>query len=126
MLGIESNGDIKGCPSLPSAPYVGGNVRGRRLKKIWSKTAELRFSRDRDLDELWGFCKTCYYADTCRAGCSWTSHTLLGKRGNMPYCHHRATELEKQGKRERLVRVERAPGTPFDFGRFEIVEEDMP
>jgi MoaA/NifB/PqqE/SkfB family radical SAM enzyme len=26
-LGIEANGDIKGCPSLPSADYVGGNVR---------------------------------------------------------------------------------------------------
>lgn len=123
LLGIESNGDIKGCPSLPSAPYVGGNVRHRRLKKIWSKTAELRFSRDRTLDELWGFCKGCYYAEECRGGCSWTAHTLLGRRGNMPYCHHRALELDKQGLRERLVRVEAAPGTPFDFGRFEVITE---
>lgn len=126
LLGIESNGDIKGCPSLPSAPYVGGNIRDRRLKKIWSKTAEFRFSRDRDLDELWGFCKGCYYADTCKAGCSWTSHTLLGRRGNMPYCHHRASELAARGIRERLVRVERAPGDPFDFGRFELIEEPLP
>lgn len=125
LLGIESNGDIKGCPSLPSAPYVGGNVRDRALKKIWSRTAELRFSRDRSLDELWGFCKGCYYADVCRAGCSWTSHTLLGRRGNMPYCHHRALELQKRGIRERLVRAERAPGRPFDFGRFELIEEPL-
>ncbi len=126
LMGIESNGDIKGCPSLPSAPYVGGNVRDRPLKKIWSKTAELRFSRDRSTDELWGFCKGCYYADECRGGCSWTAHTLLGKRGNMPYCHHRALELAKDGKRERLVRVERAPGVPFDHGRFEVIEEPLP
>lgn len=126
LMGIESNGDVKGCPSLPSAPYVGGNVRDTRLKKLWSRTPELRFARDRGPDELWGFCKGCYYAETCRGGCSWTSHTLLGRRGNMPYCHHRALELAKQGVRERLVRVERAPGVPFDHGRFELVVEPLP
>ena len=31
-LGIEANGDIKGCPSLPSDVYVGGNVR--REKRV--------------------------------------------------------------------------------------------
>ena len=27
---------------------------------------------------------------------------------------------------ERLVQVQRAPGDPFDFGRFELVEEPLP
>lgn len=124
-LGLEANGDVKGCPSLPSAPYVGGNVRSRTVQEIWDESAELRFTRDRTTDELWGFCKGCYYADTCRGGCSWTAHTLLGRRGNMPYCHHRALELAAVGLRERIVQVERAPGTPFDFGRFEIVVEPL-
>jgi radical SAM protein with 4Fe4S-binding SPASM domain len=122
-LGLEANGDVKGCPSLPSAPYVGGNVRARPVAEIWAEAAALRFARDRDTSELWGFCRTCYYADTCRGGCSWTAHTLLGRRGNLPYCHHRALELAGQGLRERLVKVEAAPGTPFDYGRFEIVLE---
>jgi len=122
-LGIEANGDIKGCPSLPSAPYVGGNVRERSLRDIWEQTAELAFARDRSMDELWGFCETCYYAPEWRAGCSWTAHTLLGRRGNMPYCHHRALERKREGVRERLVKVAAAPGRPFDFGRFELVEE---
>ena len=34
VLGIESNGDIKGCPSLPSAPYVGGNIRENSLETL--------------------------------------------------------------------------------------------
>jgi radical SAM protein with 4Fe4S-binding SPASM domain len=122
-LGLEANGDVKGCPSLPSAPYVGGNVRHRPLAAIWADASALRFARDRDVSELWGFCGSCYYAETCRGGCSWTAHTLLGRRGNMPYCHHRALELAAQGLRERLVQVEAAPGTPFDFGRFELVLE---
>jgi len=125
VLGIESNGDVKGCPSLPSAPYVGGNLRDSPLAAIW-ESRELAFARDRGTDELWGYCKGCYYAEECKGGCSWTSHTLLGKRGNMPYCHHRASELARVGKRERLEPVEAAPGLPFDFGRFELLTEDLP
>jgi radical SAM protein with 4Fe4S-binding SPASM domain len=125
VLGIEADGSVKGCPSLPTAPYVGGNLRTQTLREIWD-TPALRFTRDRGTEELWGFCAGCYYAETCRGGCSWTSHTLLGRRGNMPYCHHRATELAAVGKREVLRQVERAPGQPFDFGRFELTEEPLP
>jgi radical SAM protein with 4Fe4S-binding SPASM domain len=110
VLGIESNGDVKGCPSLPSAPYVGGNLRDSPLAAIW-ESRELAFARDRGTDELWGYCKGCYYAEECKGGCSWTSHTLLGKRGNMPYCHHRASELARVGKRERLEPVEASLGS---------------
>lgn len=125
-IGIEANGDIKGCPSLPTADYVGGNIRDCSLLEIWEQTAALRFTRDRTTDELWGFCKTCYYAEDCMAGCSWTSHVLLGKRGNNPYCHHRTLELLRVGKRERIERAEAAPGHPFDYGRFDLVLEDWP
>jgi hypothetical protein len=44
----------------------------------------------------------------------------------MPYCHHRAIELQQAGLRERLIQVEKAPGEPFDFGRFELVTEPWP
>lgn len=125
-LGLEANGDVKGCPSLPSADYVGGNVRDHSLKDIWERSAPLRFMRDRTVDDLWGFCRSCYYAEVCLAGCNWTTHVLFGKTGNNPYCHHRALELERAGKRERLVRVQAAEGMPFDYGRFEIVEEPWP
>ncbi len=33
-LGIEANGAIKGCPSLPTAAYTGGNIRDDSLKDI--------------------------------------------------------------------------------------------
>jgi radical SAM protein with 4Fe4S-binding SPASM domain len=125
VLGIESNGDVKGCPSLPSAPYIGGNLRHQTLRSIWDETTELRFARDRDESELWGRCATCYYASVCRGGCSWTSHTLLGRRGNMPYCFHRAERLQSEGLRERLVAIQAAPGDPFDFGEFAVVEESF-
>ena len=122
-IGIEANGNVKGCPSLPSAPYVGGNVRDLSLEQLWEHSDKIRFSRDRDTSEMWGRCKDCYYAETCRAGCSFMAHCLFGKRGNNPFCYYRAQKLKREGLRERLVQVERPPGDFYDFGRFEIVEE---
>lgn len=126
VLGIEADGTIKGCPSLPTTAYAAGNVRTASLETLWAEAPELAFARERDRDELWGFCGTCYYASVCSGGCSWTAHSLLGRRGNNPYCHHRALRLAADGVRERIERVERAPGTPFDSGRFEIVVEPLP
>lgn len=121
-IGIESDGKVKACPSLPTFPYTGGNVRDLPLEQIW-ETPELRFARDRTTDELWGFCKTCYYAETCKAGCSWTSHVTLGRRGNMPWCYHRASQLKRLGLKERLVQVQPPTGEPYDYGRMELVLE---
>jgi Y-X(10)_GDL-associated radical SAM protein len=122
-MGIEADGTIKGCPSLPTDAYAGGNIRDLTLEDIWRKTPELSFTRTRTVEDLWGFCRTCYYADVCRAGCTWTTHVLFGRPGNNPYCHHRALELAERGLRERIVRVEPAPGKPFDHGRFELILE---
>jgi radical SAM protein with 4Fe4S-binding SPASM domain len=124
-LGIEANGAIKGCPSLPTTPFTGGNIRDASLKDIWERSEPLRFTRERTAArDLWGYCQTCYYADECMSGCTWTSFVTLGKSGNNPFCHHRALEMDRVGKRERVVRVEQAPGEPFDHGIFEIVVED--
>jgi Y-X(10)_GDL-associated radical SAM protein len=122
-IGIEADGTIKGCPSLPTSSYAGGNIRDRPVTDIWKLTPELSFARTRTRDELWGFCRTCYYSEVCLGGCTWTAHSLLSRRGNNPYCHHRALELAKHGLRERIEQVERAPGQSFDHGRFELILE---
>ncbi|HXT98683.1 MAG TPA: radical SAM protein [Polyangia bacterium] len=124
-LGIEADGAIKGCPSLHTVPWTGGNIRDASLQDIWERSAPLRYMRDRTVDDLWGYCRTCYYADVCRAGCTWTGFSLFGKPGNNPLCHHRALEMRRQGKRERLVQVEAPPGAPFDHGKFEIIVEEI-
>lgn len=125
VIGIESDGTIKGCPSLPTAPYTGGNVRDVGLDDIWAHAEALRFTRERDVDELWGFCRSCYYAEECKAGCSWMTHCAMGRRGNNPFCYHRVKELEKRGIREKLIPLGRAPDLPYDFARFELVEEPI-
>jgi len=125
-LGIEADGSIKGCPSLPTKDYVGGNVRDHSLRDIWEQAGALRFTRDRTSDDLWGYCKECYYGDECRGGCSWTAHVVFGRIGNNPFCHHRALEYLGQGLRERLRQVTPAEGKPFDHGVFESYLEPWP
>lgn len=123
-LGIEANGDIKGCPSLTTREWAGGNVRSRRLREIWEGSPRLRTTRDMTVEShLWGYCRSCYYAEACMGGCTWTASALFGKPGNNPYCHHRVLEFQKQGLSERLVQVEAAPGEAFDHGRWSIVVE---
>jgi len=125
VMGIESDGAVKGCPSLQTRHYVGGNLRTATLPDIWGNTPELAAIRNRTLDDLWGFCRTCAFAEPCRGGCTFTAHSLLGRPGNNPYCHFRARELAKRGVRERLVPAAPAPGKPFDNGHFRIIEEPL-
>ena len=126
-IGIEADGSIKGCPSLPSSEYIGGNIRERRLTDIYHNAPELRIN-DTDTDEaatkhLWGECKSCEFARVCRAGCHWTAHVFFGKRGNNPYCHHRALKKAANNVQESFYLKESAPGQAFDHGVFGMKEE---
>lgn len=125
VMGIEADGTIKGCPSLATDGFAGGNVRDRSLAEIWNRAPEIHFGRLRSVEDLWGFCRTCYYADLCRGGCTWTAHSLFGRPGNNPYCHHRTLELARRGLRERVVKRRDAPDQPFAIGEFELVLENL-
>jgi Y-X(10)_GDL-associated radical SAM protein len=124
-IGIEADGTIKGCPSLPTVSYASGNVRDLALKEIWQTSPQLDLTRMATNETLWGYCKTCYYADVCRAGCTWTTHSLFGRAGNNPYCHHRTLDLASRNLQERIIRIAPAPGLSFDHGRFELVLEPL-
>lgn len=123
-LGVEANGDIKGCPSL-GEDWIGGNIRSNTLKDVWERSRALRAMRDRTPADLWGYCASCYYGAECGAGCTWMTTSLFGRPGNNPYCHHRALEMEKRGVRERVERVDEAPGRPFDPATWRLVEDPL-
>ncbi|MGE0489244.1 MAG: radical SAM protein [Vulcanimicrobiota bacterium] len=128
-LGIEADGAIKGCPSLPTSAYTGGNIRQRKLSDIIRRTPELNFNQGAGTpagtSHLWGFCRECDHAELCRGGCSWTSHVFFDRRGNNPYCHHRALVQAERGLRERFFVKHQAPGVPFDNGEFDLVVEPL-
>jgi radical SAM protein with 4Fe4S-binding SPASM domain len=126
VIGLEADGTVKGCPSLATDRYGAGDVRSASIAELWTSHPALQFNRERGTDDLWGFCRDCYYAEACRGGCTWTADSLLGRRGNNPYCHHRVLTLAERGIRERIVKVEDAPALPFATGRFALIEEPLP
>ncbi|MCY1070296.1 radical SAM protein [Nannocystis sp. RBIL2] len=122
-LGIEADGTIKSCPSLGGAVNAGGNWRDHGLRALWERAPEIRYVEDRGVDSLWGYCRDCYYAETCMGGCTAMSEPLLGRPGNNPYCHHRALEMDRMGLRERVEQVAGADDEAFAHGLFQIVRE---
>ena len=95
------------------------------MAQIWDQAPQLAFARARSVDDLWGFCRSCPFAEVCLGGCTFTAHAVLGRPGNNPYCHFRARSLAKRGQRERLVQSASAPGLPFDNGRFDLIVEPI-
>lgn len=125
-MGVEADGTIKACPSLPTREYAGGNTRTSPVAEVMESSERVTFIAERSGEDLWGFCGTCYYADVCKGGCTWTAQVIMGRPGNNPYCIHRALSFEAAGQHEVLRRVQAAPGEPFDHGRFETVTVDAP
>ncbi|MEM6296386.1 MAG: radical SAM protein [Myxococcota bacterium] len=125
ILGIESDGTIKACPTLAREGHSPGSVRDAPLRTLWERGSELRTASKRTVDDLWGYCRSCYYADACLGGCAATSEPLLGRAGNNPYCHHRVVELAAQGLRERVEPVAAADRRPFGHGQFRLITEPL-
>ncbi|KIG15048.1 heme biosynthesis protein [Enhygromyxa salina] len=122
-IGIESNGMLKNCPSLGGPANVAGSWREHGFDPIWQGAPEMTYIRRRTIDDLWGYCRECYYATTCMSGCTAANEPLLGRPGNNPFCHHRAIEMDRMDMRERIEPVAAAQGVPFDNGLFRIIRE---
>jgi len=99
VLGIESNGNIKGCLSLPSDrhdrdQFLEGTVADRPLTDIWRD--ETKFALNRTFDEslLGGFCAVCRYRDICRGGCAWAAYSNPAGRPDNPFCFYRQAVIQ--------------------------------
>lgn len=90
-VGIEANGNVKGCLSLQSANFVEGNVRDRSLREIWQDPQAFRYTRGFESSNLKGTCSGCEYGEVCRGGCTFMAVGATGKVGNNPYCLYRIT-----------------------------------
>ncbi len=90
-LGIQSNGGVKGCLSLPDN-FVEGNVRQRSIIELWRDPNAFALNRRFTPELLGGFCASCPHGPDCRGGCSDLAHAASGSPYNNPYCFYR---LEK-------------------------------
>lgn len=93
-LGIEANGNIKGCLSLQAKigtrdPFVEGNLREARLDELWNRPGMFTYNREFKPENLGGFCRECRFSGTCRGGASCVTSSFTGKLGDDPMCHYR-------------------------------------
>jgi radical SAM protein with 4Fe4S-binding SPASM domain len=86
-LGIQSNGSIKGCLSLPDF-FVEGNIRQRRLVDIWEDPSAFSYTRNCTVSDLKDSCVSCRFGKSCKGGCTTVSASLTGVPHNDPYCLH--------------------------------------
>lgn len=86
-LFIQSNGNIKGCGSLPNE-YIEGNIRkpNSSLYDIWNDPNSFSYTRGFKKDMLKGFCGTCKHGSICKGGCVDISHSISGHAFENLYC----------------------------------------
>lgn len=94
-IGIESNGNVKGCLSLQSNRFVEGNVRNESLKEIWEKKGNFSYTRDFKVKDLHGHCQDCEYGEICRGGCVFMAVGATGSPHNNPYCLYNVMSKER-------------------------------
>lgn len=93
-VGIESNGNIKGCLSM-QPQFIEGNIRDSSFSEIWNNPDGFAYNRKFTRETAEGACHDCKYLPLCRGGCTTTSVSATGKRADNPYCIY---QLEcKQG-----------------------------
>jgi len=96
-VGIDANGDIKGCSCLPKN-FVAGNVRNEPFPTIWNDINRFAYNLHRDESALSGVCSTCEYRRVCRAGCTALAFASTGTTGENSFCLHRlATAAGREG-----------------------------
>jgi radical SAM protein with 4Fe4S-binding SPASM domain len=85
VVGIESNGNVKGCLSMQEQ-FVEGNIRQSSFTEIWNNPNGFAYNRRFTRETAGGFCRECKYLPLCRGGCTTTSVSATGCLADNPYC----------------------------------------
>jgi len=92
VLGIRSDGAIKGCETLPDE-YIEGNVRERSIIDIWNDPDAFVYNRKFKKEQLGENCKGCKYGEDCKGGCMCRSVTMSNEPHNDPHCLYKMEKL---------------------------------
>jgi radical SAM protein with 4Fe4S-binding SPASM domain len=88
VVGLCSNGDVKGCPSHPRA-FVAGNVRRTPFAEIWANEENFAYNTRWREDQLVGGCAKCAFRRICRGGCRTMAYSVTGTIHDNPFCIQR-------------------------------------
>lgn len=104
-LGIQSNGGVKGCLSLPDG-FLEGNVRQRPIGELWHDPDAFPLNRHFRTEMLGGDCARCPHGETCRGGCSDLAQSSSGSPYDNAYCFRR---LERVWEGQEKLPISPAP-----------------
>jgi len=85
-IGIESNGNIKGCLSIQALKSIEGNIRTTKLKDIWENMENFKYNRQFQLSNMKGDCASCEQGMQCKGGCQSQSTAFFNEFNHAPYC----------------------------------------
>lgn len=69
VVGLDSEGNVRGCQSLYDERFIEGNLRVRSLRDIWLDPESFSYNRQFKPSDLTGKCKSCAYGNICAGGC---------------------------------------------------------
>lgn len=85
VVGIQSDGNVKGCLSL-SDSFIEGNIKNTALADMWNSDKAFTYNRKFHKKNLQGDCMSCTYGKTCKGGCLAVSTSTTTKLHGDPFC----------------------------------------
>jgi radical SAM protein with 4Fe4S-binding SPASM domain len=96
-VGIEANGNVRGCLSIQAGGFVEGNLNEKSFHDIWNAPGAFAYTRGFEPQHLAGSCKACEYGEICRGGCTFMAVAASGRAHDNPYCLHRVSRVGVNG-----------------------------
>ncbi len=85
-LGIDSEGNVRGCESLYDERFIEGNLRQRSLREIWEDENAFAYNRRFAPEMLTGKCAECAVGEYCGGGCRSYNWFAGGRLYESPLC----------------------------------------
>ncbi len=86
VVGITSDGTVRGCLSLPTGVADEGNVRTRSFVDLWNDPHAFSYNRAFFAADLGAGCRDCAFGEMCRGGCQSLAWATTGKFHHNDHC----------------------------------------
>ena len=94
VVGITSDGTVRGCLSLPSGVADEGNLRERSLAELWNDPLAFPYNRAFAPSDLGPGCRDCAFGELCRGGCQSLCWATTGAFHHNAHCIRAAAGKE--------------------------------
>lgn len=100
LVGIQSNGNLKGCLSIIDDRMIEGNVLTDGLANLWNKPGAFAYTRQFNTRQLKGMCTGCSVGEQCRGGCTAGAMSAFGEPHHAPHCMRIFEQLVEQEQKD--------------------------